>query len=110
VILPNWCINGIFYLQVLEHFLHPFSVICHIEHSLAEHSPYHLEKLAVEVAVIVHASCWTTKACLASVAVNEVKLTPHYYSTAGLLALVNVEGTVIKRKVVIVLLEKPEKS
>lgn len=59
------------------------------------------------MAVLVDSASWSAEAGLASVAVYQVELTPHYDSAAALLALVDQERAVIKVEILVVFMEKP---
>lgn len=58
------------------------------------------------MAIVVDAACWTTKTSFTGITINQVELTPHYYSRTRLLALMHLKRTFLEAEIVIIFLEQ----
>ena len=62
------------------------------------------------MAIVVDAACWTTKTSFTGITINQVELTPHYYSRTRLLALMHLKRTFLEAEIVIIFLEQPKQK
>lgn len=84
----------------MQHFLVSF-FITDFDECATEGVTHLLQELRVEVAAAMHSFRRTAETGLASVAVDELELSPHHDSRARLFAFMNDEGAIIEAKILI---------
>ena len=98
---------GVLLFQVSENSVHPFLILNVVYKCLAENPAHGLQMGCVKMEARVDPFAGPHETALKSEGVNQVELSPHHYSSAGLLWLLDCKAAIFKTEHIWIFIKQP---